>query len=147
MNGTRRVVLRPSRGVAIAVAAAHAAGAIGAVVGLPPLAAALAAAGVALSAAHQLRVVLHRAGAAIVAVEFAVDGRCAVAGPDGEWRDARVVAAAVPASWLAVFGARDSTRATRAAVVVADSVDPDAFRRLRVWLRWGLPPAARPAGQ
>jgi len=43
--------------------------------------------------------------------------------------------------------ARDSTRATRAAVVVAGSVDPEAFRRLRVWLRWGLPPAAQPVGQ
>ena len=129
------------------MAAAHAAAALGAVVGLPPLAAAIAAAGVALSAVHQLRVVLHRAGTAIVAVEFAVDGRLAVAGPDGEWRDARVVAAAVPASWLAVFVARDSTRATRAAVVVADSVDREAFRRLRVWLRWGLPPAGQPAGK
>ena len=129
------------------MAAAHAAAALGAVVGLPPLAAALAIAGVALSAVHQVRVVLHRAGTAIAAVEFASDGRFAVAGPDGEWRAARVVAAAVPASWLAVFVARDATRATRAAVVIPDSVDPEAFRRLRVWLRWGLPSAARPVGQ
>jgi hypothetical protein len=133
--------------VAVAVAAAHAAAALGAAVGLPPLAAGIAAAGLALSAAHQLRVVLHRAGSAVVAVEFAEDGRFAVAGPDGAWREARVIAAAVPASWLAVFVARDAARATRAAVVAGGSVDPEAFRRLRVWLRWGLPTAARPAGQ
>ena len=129
------------------MAAAHAAAVLGAVVGLPPLAAAIAVAGLALSAAHQLRVVLNRASTAIVAVEFSDDGRFAVAGPDGEWREARVVAAAVPASWLAVFMARDAARATRAAVVAAGSIDAEGFRRLRIWLRWGLPSGAQPVGQ
>jgi hypothetical protein len=40
---------------------------------------------------------------------------------------------------------RDALGRRRSAVVLPDSLDPDAFRRLRVWLRWrtpGDPPAA-----
>lgn len=136
MNGTHRVALRPSPALAIGVGAAHAAAVFGAAMGLAPAAAAIAGAGLALSAVHHLRLALHRSPAAIAGLEFGSDGRFAVAGPAGDWSEATVVAATVPARWLAVLVAYDATRTRRSAVVVPGSVDPESFRRLRVWLRW-----------
>jgi toxin CptA len=133
--------------VAIAVAAVHAAALVGAVLGLPPLAAGLAGTGIVLSAFHHLQVVLHRSPSAVAALEFGAEGRLAVASPDGVWREATLVGAAVPASWLAVVVARDATRTIRAAVVVPGSTDAESFRRMRVWLRWGLPAATGTAPQ
>lgn len=136
------MALRPSRTVAGAVALAHMAALAAAAVGLAPLAAAVVAAGIGLSAIHHLRLALHLAPGAIAAVEFAPDGRCAVAGPSGQWQEAAVCAAAVPASWLAVLVVRDARGTKRPVVVLPDGADPDGFRRLRVWLRWR--PAAEP---
>jgi hypothetical protein len=136
LSGRYRVALRPSRAVAGAVALGHAAALAAAAVGLPPAAAAVVAAGLALSAVHHLRLVLHLAPEAVAAVEFGPDGRCSVAGPGGEWQDAVVCAAAVPAGWIAVLLLRDARGAKRPVVVVPDGADRDGFRRLRVWLRW-----------
>lgn len=130
------MALRPSRTVAGAVVVGHAAALAAASVGLPPLAAAVVAAGLALSAVHHLRLVLHLAPEAVAALEFGPEGRCAVAGPGGAWQEAAVCAAAVPASWIAVLVIRDSRGTKRPVVVVPDGADRDGFRRLRVWLRW-----------
>ena len=125
---------------------AHAIAAVAAAIALPPITAGIGASGIALSAIHHLRVALQRAPSAICALEFGADGRLAIAGPDGEWREARLIAAAVPASWLATLAARASARSLHAALVVSGAVDPEPFRHLRVWLRWGSP-AGRDAVQ
>ncbi len=130
------MALRPSRTVVAAVALAHVAALAAAVVGLPPAAAVVVAVGLALSAIQHLRLALHRAAGAVSAVEFGSDGGCAVAGPDGEWREAAVCAGAVPAGWLAVLVVRDSRGTRRPVVVVPDSAEPEGFRQLRIWLRW-----------
>jgi toxin CptA len=140
------VALRPSRTVAAAVALAHAAALAAAMAGLPPPAAAVVAVGLALSAFQHLRLALHRTASAVSAVEFGSDGGCAVAGPDGQWREAVVCAGAVPASWLAVLVVRDSRGTRRPVVVVPDSAEADGFRRLRIWLRW-RPAAGEGAGR
>jgi toxin CptA len=132
-----RVHLRPSRSLAAAVIVSHAA-ALGAVVfTLPTVAAMVAGAGVALSALEHLRQALHRTPLSVVGLEFGADAKVAVAGPAGEWSVATLKSVAVPAPWLAVATMRDSAGQRRAVVVLPDAIDPEAFRRLRVWLRWG----------
>lgn len=145
MSGRYRVALRPSRTLAGGVALAHAAALAAAAVGLPPVAAAVVAAGLALSAIHHLRLALHLAPGAVAAVEFAPDGRCAVAGPGGQWQEAAVCAAAVPASWIAVMVVRDALGTKRPVVILPDGTDRDGFRRLRVWLRWRTAVGAVPS--
>jgi toxin CptA len=144
LNPTLRVWLRPSRTLAVAVVLAHLAALAAAVAALPGAAAAVVAAGVALSAIGHLRATLHRGPQAVAGLELTADGRVAVAGPSGDWLTARVGSVAVPVSWLAVVTLRDALGQRRAAVVLPDALDPDAFRRLRVWLRWAT--AAGPAG-
>ena len=136
--------LRPSWTLAAAIALAHLAALAAAVAALPGAAAAVVAAGVALSAIEHLRAALHRAPHAVAGLELTADGRVAVAGPSGDWLTARLRSAAVPVPWLAVVTLRDALGQRRAAVVLPDALDREAFRRLRVWLRWG--PASEPAG-
>jgi toxin CptA len=143
LNLTLRVWLRPSRTLAVAILLAHLAAAAAAVVALPGAAAAIVGAGVALSAVGHLREALQRAPQAVAGLEFAADGRVAVAGPSGDWLTARLRSAAVPVPWLAVVTLRDARGQRRAAVVLPDALEREAFRRLRVWLRWGI---GSPAG-
>jgi toxin CptA len=144
LSTTLRVWLRPSRTLAAAIALAHLAALATAVAALPGAAAAVVAAGVALSAIGHLREALHRAPQAVTGLELSADGRVAVADPSGDWLTARVRSVAVPVPWLAVVTLRDALGQRRAAVVLPDALDREAFRRLRVWLRWGT--AAGPAG-
>jgi len=130
--------------LAAAIVLAHLAAAAAALVALPAAAAAVVAAGIALSAFVQLRVALHRTPEAVTGLELSADGGVAVAGPADEWTAARLRSAAVPAPWLAVVTLRDGWGRRRTVVVLPDALDRDAFRRLRVWLRWA--PVAGPAG-
>jgi toxin CptA len=130
--------------LAAAIVLTHLTAAAAAVVALPAAAAAVVTAGVALSAIGHLRAALQRAPHAVAGLELTVNGRVAVAGPSGDWLTARVRSAAVPVPWLAVVTLRDALGQRRAAVVLPDALDREAFRRLRVWLRWGT--AIGPAG-
>jgi toxin CptA len=145
LSATLRVALRPSPVVAVAVGTIHAAALVGAALGLPPLAAGLAGAGIALSAVHHLRVVLHCSPQSVTGIEFGPAGRVALAAPDGAWREATLLGGVVPARWLAVVVARGADRRIRAMVVVPGSADAESFRRLRVWLRWRDPTLSRTA--
>ncbi|MGH8680309.1 MAG: protein YgfX [Burkholderiales bacterium] len=136
--------LRPSRTLAAGITLAHLAAFAAAVVALPGAAAAVVAAGVTLSAIGHLRTALHRAPQAVAGLELTADGRVAVAGPSGDWLSARLRSAAVPVPWLAVVTLRDALGQRRAAVILPDALDREAFRRLRVRLRWAT--AAGPRG-
>jgi hypothetical protein len=72
----------------------------------------------------------------VSALELDAGGGVAVAGPASDWSPARLLDAAVPVPWLAVVSLRDGLGRRRTAVVLPDSLAPEAFRRLRVWLRW-----------
>jgi toxin CptA len=122
--------------LATAVGLGHLAGLAAALIGLPAPAAALVASGLALSAAHHLRVATHRSGRAVAGVAFRSDGSLAVADPAGAWLQAELRHCAAPTGWLAVLSVRDQRGRSRAAVVLPDAIDPESFRRLRVWLRW-----------
>ena len=51
-------------------------------------------------------------------------------------RRAALIGCAVPSSWLAIVQTRDTAGHREAFVITPDRVGADAFRCLRVWLRW-----------
>ena len=143
MNDSLRVQLRPSRTLTGALVVGHLLAAGAAATGLPSAAAALVVLGLGLSLLHQLRLATHRSALAVAALDLASDGRVAVADPAGAWLSAELRHSAVPAVWLALLAARDTAGRSRTAVILPDAVDPEAFRRLRVWLRWRMTSPAR----
>jgi toxin CptA len=140
LNESLRVQLRPSRALAIAIVVGHLLALAAAFVGLPPVAAGFATAGLALSLVHYSRWATHRGPSSVAALELWSDGRLAVAGPAGAWRPAALRHAAVPAGWLAILVARDDAGRSRSAVILPDALDAEPFRRLRVMLRWRATP-------
>jgi toxin CptA len=67
-----------------------------------------------------------------------VDGRIEATGSEGATLTGRVSAGSLVAPWLTVVRWRpEGARLARTVLVPPDAVDPDAFRRLRVLLRWG----------
>lgn len=66
-----------------------------------------------------------------------IAGRVEVVGADGGRRAGRLVDGSFVAPWLAVVRWRpEGARLSRAVVIAPDAVDAEAFRRLRVLLRW-----------
>lgn len=63
------------------------------------------------------------------------DGRLEFAGVTTQ-RRAALVGCAVPLPWLAIIQTRDMAGHREAFVVTPDRLGADAFRQLRVWLRW-----------
>jgi toxin CptA len=136
LNDSLRVQLQPSRTLATPLACGHLLALAAVATGLPPVAAALAAVGLGLSAFHHLRLAMHRSPLAAAGLEFSSAGGCALRDPGGLWLPAEVRHVAVPAGWLAVLVARDANGRSRAAVILPDASDAEDFRRLRVWLKW-----------
>jgi toxin CptA len=136
LNDRLRVQLGPSRWLAATVIVAHVAALAAAVVALPPAAAAIVAAGLAASAIEHVRRALQRSPLAIAGLELDARGGVAIAGRAGDWSSARLTDAAVPVRWLAVVRLRDALGRRRTAIVLPDTLAPEPFRRLRVWLRW-----------
>lgn len=61
----------------------------------------------------------------------------------GAWHTGRILGSSTVAPWLTVLNVRrHGQRWPLHVVLMTDSLDPAAFRRLRVWLRWG--PRAEP---
>ncbi len=66
-----------------------------------------------------------------------LDGRVEASGGAGTRVAGRLVLGSFVAPWLTVVRWRpDGSRLARTVLVPPDAVDPDAFRRLRVLLRW-----------
>lgn len=56
----------------------------------------------------------------------------------GSWQSGRILGSSTVAPWLTVLNVRcDGRRWPLHVVLLTDSLDAAAFRRLRVWLRWG----------
>lgn len=96
---------------------------------------ALVLCGIALSCHAQWRRL--RGGRAADASELICrnDGSLELAGA-AVGRRAALIGCAVPSSWLAIVQTRDAGGHREALVITPDRVGADAFRRLRVWLRW-----------
>jgi toxin CptA len=134
-----RIAITPSRYLALALAAVHAAAASAAL--FCPLHWTIRAALVVFVAGSLVislrRHAQLRSAESIVAVEIADDGAWTYCLRDGTWREAKLLASTyvspavtvlglgVPGSWLA-----------RHALIVPDNVDAGIFRRLRVAIRW-----------
>jgi toxin CptA len=64
-------------------------------------------------------------------------GRVEVVGADGSVRSGRLVDGCFVAPWLTIVRWRpEGARLCRTVAIAPDAVDADAFRRLRVLLRW-----------
>lgn len=61
-------------------------------------------------------------------------GLCVMHG--GNWIDVRLLPDTYISSWLIVLRFRADSAPLSCLCLLPDSADPDALRRLRVWLRW-----------
>jgi len=135
-----RVELKPSRHIAALLAVVHGAGAVVVVPLDLPLAAKLAI-GV-LVLASFARAIWHyallRGRHALTALDVHENGEAAVRARDGEWRDARILGTSYVSPSLSAINLRlaDACFAHHI-LLVTDNCDPEAFRRMRVHLRWG----------
>ena len=134
-----RVPLKPSRYLALTLAAAHAcAGIVLIPLELPLWSKLTLLAFVIASFAYALRRhALLRTAGAFVAVEFRQHDCVAVQTRDGRWHEARVLPTTCVSPLLTVLNMRMPRRVFARHVVLArDSAHPEDYRKVRVWLRW-----------
>jgi toxin CptA len=82
---------------------------------------------------------LRRWSTSIVGLQFERDGAVFVEYRNGAVRAARVLGSSFVAPYLTIVLLKPEQRwLTRAVVIVPDAVEPDLFRQLRVWLKWGI---------
>jgi toxin CptA len=135
-----RVQFKPSRYIAAVLTAAHA---VAAATMLPldlPIAGKLAL--VVLVVASLAHAILQHAllwsRRALTALELRDKGEVAVQTRDGEWHDARILGTSYVSPTLSAINLRVAdARLARHILIVPDNCDPEQFRRLRVYLRWG----------
>lgn len=150
MNNVRLppLILRPAPCFAAVLALAHAAVA-GLLPVLPlwlaavllPLLCASAAYGILLHA-------LRRMNRSVVELQFKDREQLAVILRDGRRVGGCLLGSSTVGTLLTVLNIQRGEDGSQLHVVVtADSLTPDEFRRLRMWLRWGPRPAAAPAAE
>lgn len=162
LRGMQALRLLPARGFAIVLGVAHAAVA-GLLWTLPldgllllVLTVIVAAGAIYAIRQHALRLGAH----SVLALEFGDRTRCLVGFRNGAWLHASVAGTSTVSRWLTVInlevesGAKQENGKTIKAektikagktvmthvVIVPGSLDADAYRRLRVWLRFGPQP-------
>jgi len=139
--------LGPSRLLAAVFAGAHVAA--GAALWLAPVPVIYALVCNVVLSVHLVWVVRRHAlradARALIDLELTEDGSVSVCTRAGLRRAYRVAGSTFVSPLLTVLSLRSETAPwTRHVLVPADSVDPDSFRRLRVWLRWRWPGLAQP---
>ena len=138
--------LRPSRILAAMLLLAHG-GAAAAVIasGMPrELQAVLVLLLVANAGLAARRAALLRSPDSVIALEIAPDDALSIQTRRGDRIGCEVLGSSYVASFLVVLNLRGKDDGgTRRAVMLPDSLDPEDFRKLRVWLRWkaAAPPA------
>lgn len=140
-----RIRLRASLQLAILLTAAHAA----AIASLWPLAVtpsikfALGAIALTSCGFFLLRDALLRFSGSVIVIELAEEGACVLTDRAGRERKGAVLGDSFVSSFLTVLHCRlVGQRHGRSVVIFPDAVEEDAFRRLRVWLRWKMSPRA-----
>lgn len=136
------ISLRRSWWLAGALLTAHGA-AIAAVavlpIGLPAqagLVLSLAASGILCILKHALL----RLPDSIVALELHEDGTCAITGRAGDEWKGKILGDSYVSSFLTLIRYRvTGRRRTRSIAILPDAVDAEAYRRIRVGLRWKVP--------
>lgn len=135
MTGNLHLILKRPAALCAAVSFMHLLAFCCAVAALHGVPLALVLCGIAMSGHAQLQRL--RGGRATDANELACrsDGSLELAGATARRRVA-LIGCAVPSSWLAIVQTRDAGGRREALIITPDRVGADAFRRLRVWLRW-----------
>jgi hypothetical protein len=90
------------------------------------------------SLAHALLRAMHHPA---LSLELHEDGRASWRNRDGTWREGRLGKNHFVSAALAVVELHLAGRSRRRVILMADSVSPEDFRRLRVRLRWQRSPA------
>ena len=135
-----RVALKPSCQLAAVLTAAHVAAAVALVPLYLPLWAKLS---VTLLIAASLAYTVRRhallvSRAALTGIELREMDRAAIRTRADTWEEARILGTTYVSPVLTVVNLRVTGRIfPRHLLIVPDNVDADAFRRLRVLLRWG----------
>ncbi|TAK44834.1 MAG: hypothetical protein EPO29_02630 [Betaproteobacteria bacterium] len=138
-----RLELRPSRGLAAALAAAHVLAGACLVLVVPGAAGvALAALAVGLGAATARERGLLRGRHAVRSIELQADGRASVDFAGGGCVPAAAGRALAGRYWVIL---ELQQRSRRHLLVTGDMLDAAPFRQLRLWARWGRLPAAAAA--
>ena len=133
------LLLGPSRLLAATLGGAHALSA--AALWLTPLPFAWRLAG-SLGLAGHLAWSLRRhawrtAASSVVELELRDDRSISARSRAGDWVDYQVEVGSFVSPLLTVLRLRPKARRlVRSVLITPDSLDPDSFRRLRVWLRW-----------
>lgn len=87
---------------------------------------------------HIARDALLRMPWSITALEVSSKGSLRYLPRAGDWIEAEVLGDSFVTPWLTVLNLRlPERRFARHVVVLPDAVDAEAYRGLRVWLRWG----------
>lgn len=133
------LTLRPSQKLAVLLVVVHAA--IGFMLSLLPLSSWLRS-GVALLlfASAVLAVRRHallRGPRAITMLAFTDSGQVSIGHRDGSWQTGRILGSSTVGALLTVLNIAAGGRSVHV-VLLGDSLGADDFRRLRVWLRWGV---------
>jgi len=139
MNGPLHLPLQRSNRLATALCAAHAVAAVALLASpLPVLLSGAACAALLVSAAWSVRRHAFRTSpSALVELELYEDCTLSACTADGKWLQYTVVGSSFLSRVLTVLNLRaEGTWRLRSVLISADCVDRDAFRRLRVWLRW-----------
>jgi toxin CptA len=134
-----RIDLHSSRQLIILIGLAHAgAAAVSLVVELPGAAQLLLVLGIAASFVNALRgPALLRAVSSITALELGEDGKLSIQTRQGDWCAATLLESSFVGPYLTVLSLKtEKSRFAHHAVIMADSLNAEDFRKLRVWLRW-----------
>ena len=135
-----KISLRPSRILAAILVAAHGGViAVVAIVGMPLSLELIAMTVLAVNLVADLRrTALLLTPDSVVAIEIGSDDTLSIQNRRGNWiSECEVLESTYVAAFLAIVNVREpELGAVRHVVILADSIDAEDFRRLRVWLRW-----------
>jgi Membrane-bound toxin component of toxin-antitoxin system len=129
---TLRLDPRPSRVLASALVLTHALACAAAWVSLSGWLRYLVCGAILASLAQALRRTLHPA----LSLELNEDGRVSWRNRDGTWHEGRLGGSHFVSAGFAVLKLEIAGLRRKRVILMADSVPPEDFRRLRVWLRW-----------
>jgi hypothetical protein len=141
VSETLRIDLRPSRLLAVALMLVHGLALYAFWISLPGWPAVLAGVVVLVSLAGTLARARQRIGRSVVSLEMAKDGRASWKDRRGAWHQGILGESHFVSVFLVVVDLRPLDGGATRVILLADSVAPDDFRRLRVWLRWRPGPA------
>jgi toxin CptA len=145
VNGTLRVELRHSFQLAGLLSVAHVLALVSAWIGLAGWPQYLVIAGIFISAASCFTEAFHRSAGAVTALELHTEGRAAWRDRGGDWHECRLRRDNFVSVPLIVIGLDQSKPNRQWIVLLPDSAPAEEMRRLRVWLRWGVPGSGKDA--